>query len=62
MYFKFQEDQPKTVRGVALTRKQGRNGYLKCPNGNISESGQARVTVLEFCTSSHSALHLHDVS
>ena len=29
MCVKFQKDWPKTVRDVALTRKHGRNGYLK---------------------------------
>ena len=62
MFVKFQKDQSKTVRGVVLTRKRGRNGYLKCSKGNNSKSGQARVMVLEFCTLSHSALHLCEVS
>ena len=61
MCAKFQKDQPKTV-GVALTRKQDSNGYLKCSNYNICKSGQARVMILEFCKSSHSVLHLCEVS
>ena len=62
MCVKFQKDRPKTVRGVALTRKQGRNGYLKCSKGNNTKIGQARVTVLGLSMSTQSALHLCEVS
>ena len=62
LWVKFQKDWLKTVGGVALTRKQGRNGFLRCSNCNSSKSRQARVMVLEFCTLSHSALHLCEVS
>ena len=50
---KFQKDQPKTVRGVELTRKQCRNGYQ-----NVQMEIPPKVGKLMFCMSSHSALHL----
>ena len=62
MYVKFQKDLPETVRRAALTRKQGWYGYLQCSNGNSSNSGQSRFTVLEFSMSSHCAIHLCEVS
>ena len=47
------------------TPVHGRNGffqYLWCSNGNNSKSRLTRVMVLMFCTSSHGALHLWEIS
>ena len=56
MCVKFQKDLPKTVRGVALPRKQGRNGYLKCSNNNSSKVGKPE---LRFLSSAHPLIVLY---
>ena len=38
------------------------SGYVQCSKGNRSKSRQTRVTVHVFCKSSHSNLHLCEVS
>ena len=44
------------------TKIHGRNGYIQCSKGNNSKSRQTRLMVHEFCTSSHEALNLCEVS
>ena len=51
--------------GFQLTEQTwvpGGNGYVQCSKDNDSKSIQIRVTVYVFCTSSHSALYLCELS
>ena len=59
---KFHNHIPNGFQLAERTRVHGRNGYVQCSKGNNSKSGQTRVMVHVFCKSSHSALHLCEVS
>ena len=53
------------LNGFQLTERTlvpGRNGYIQCSKGNNSKCRQTRITVNVVCISSHSALHLCEVS
>ena len=44
------------------TQEHGRNGYVECSKDNYFKSRQTRLTIHEFCTLSHEALELCEVS
>ena len=59
---KFPNNISKDFQLTERTRELCRNGCVQYSKGNDSKSGQTRVKGHVFCTSSHSALHLLEVS
>ena len=59
---KFHNSISEGFQFTELTQEHGRNGYVKCSNGNNSRSRHIRVTIHVFCMLSHNALHLCEVS
>ena len=59
---KFHNNNSNGFQRTEKTLVHGKNGYVQCSRGNNSERRQTRVMVHVFCKSSHSALHLCEVS
>ena len=59
---KFQENISNSFQVTEWTQKYYRNHYFQSSKGHNSKSRLTRVTVLVFCTLSHNALHLCEVS
>ena len=59
---KFLEYISKGFQLIERTQVHNQNGYVQCTKGNNSKSRQTRSTIHEFCTLSHGALNLFDVS
>ena len=59
---KFQENILSSFQVTVCTQRYYRNHYFQTSKGHNSKSGLTRVTLLVFCTLSHYALHLCEVS
>ena len=50
------------ISQTVFNLQSGYEDMVKCSKGNNSKNRQTRVTVHVFCKSSHSALHLCEIS